>query len=220
VKSFFPDPFRSDHYGDYFTECPSDGTASDSCTQYGKQIDGAVILSLVHAGSPLVDPSDITVAKTVGAYNLAFCEAYPINIKDTTEEVPGILYGRYLADKYGGGNPWHLITASLSHLLYQAAGAVSTNGALDGETLAAWKQALGESFTGTRDSFLAAGDSVLSRLKHHLASTGQNAGFLYEQLDKNTGAQYNAKSLTWSYAEVFDALHQRGVVMALPLSKM
>ena len=30
----------------------------------------------------------------------------------------------------------------------------------------------------------------------------EDDGHLYEQIDKKTGRQYNAKDLTWSYAEV------------------
>ena len=36
----------------------------------------------------------------------------------------------------------------------------------------------------------------------------------YEQLDKHTGGQYNAKDLTWSYAETLSAIAQRRRALA------
>lgn len=62
--------------------------------------------------------------------------------------------------------------------------------------------------------FISAGDSVLRRLRYHIEVGAQRSGevgqwSLYEQLDKATGQQYNAKDLTWSYAEVLTALAAR-----------
>ena len=48
-----------------------------------------------------------------------------------------------------------------------------------------------------------------------LASTVPAQDFrLDEQIEKHTGAQTSAKSLTWSYAETFNALLWRGKAMA------
>lgn len=74
-------------------ECPA-AQQSEACTKQGKQFDGAVLLSLVHAGEAAtvaVDAASATVARTVGAYNERFCGAYQIN----RQGLPGILYGRY-----------------------------------------------------------------------------------------------------------------------------
>jgi len=49
-----------------------------------------------------------------------FCDLYPINSIDDSNNIPGILYGRYEKDVYAGGNPWHLISASLANLFYRA----------------------------------------------------------------------------------------------------
>merc|ERR1712070_533542 len=152
------------------------------------------------------------VAHTVEAYNELFCGLYPINSADTAAGVPGVLYGRYAADAYGSagsdgedaGNPWVLITASLAHLLYQAA---QVDRALTEEELQAWGAALNiENFGGLSRDFIAAGDAVLQRLSDHVIV---DEGHLFEQIDRNTGRQYNAEDLTWSYAEVLTALKER-----------
>lgn len=72
-------------------------------------------------GDTLIAVTDVKVAQTVLAFNDAFCDEYPINAKDDSEGIPGILYGRYVGDIYKGGNPWVLSTASLAQLFYNIA---------------------------------------------------------------------------------------------------
>ncbi len=220
ASTLVPDPF-ADHLldGEYLTECPAAG-ASEACRSAGKQLDGAVVLALIHAGPAMtaaVDPASATVARTVAAYNAAFCAAYPINRSGQpgTAGTAGILYGRYAADAYGGGNPWVLLTAALANLLYRAArsAAQATPGA---EAASAWRAAFGSSF-GTAEgswaaAFVAAGDSVLRRLRSHVSAADDD--HLYEQIDQISGVQYNAKDLTWSYAETFAAMQQRELALA------
>merc|ERR1711874_243717 len=50
----------------------------------------------------------------------------------------------------------------------------------------------------------------LLRILHHVRRDDQ--WYLYEQLDKVTGEQYNAEGLTWSYAEFLGALVERSQV--------
>jgi GH15 family glucan-1,4-alpha-glucosidase len=57
------------------------------------------------------------------------------------------------------------------------------------------------------DAFIGAGDAVMLRLKHHIQ--GDPDGHVYEQINKATGEQYNARDLTWSYAEILGALGER-----------
>jgi glucoamylase len=52
----------------------------------------------------------------------------------------------------------------------------------------------------------AAGDSVMTRLWTHVKDDG---GEIDEQIDRETGTQKSAKNLTWSYANVLNALHVR-----------
>jgi len=207
--------------GKYLTECPTTG-AGASCKKYRKEIDGAVILGLVHgrtmiptnaSRSSVPLPTDLRVAETVKEYNKEFCSLYAVNRAESQgkNQLPGVLYGRYAADGYGakdGGNPWVLITAALANLLYQAAETSSAT-PLTHQELAAWKAALngGFGFNGSPRDFLAAGDSVLMRLRNHISE--QDDLHLFEQIDRSSGRQYNAKDLTWSYAEVLNALVTR-----------
>mgnify|MGYP003352369333 CR=1 FL=1 len=50
------------------------------------------------------------------------------------------------------------------------------------------------------------GDGLLLRLKNYIKP---NDFHMYEQIDKNTGQQISAYDLTWSYAEVLNALKER-----------
>lgn len=202
----------------YLSNCPASGSGDD-CLRFNKTLDGVLILTLIH-GHPMVETdllklpgfTDNIVANTVKELSSLFCGIYPVNHMDTQDGVPGVLYGRYEKDRYGHmsqGNPWVLISASLANLLYQAAGDVKKGKAVDA---AVWAKAFsnGGGFTGSVKDFVAAGDSVLLRIKHHM-----NDGLhLSEQIDKLTGDQYNARDLTWSYSEVLDALHQRREALA------
>lgn len=203
--------------GTFLTECPV-REEGPQCKDKGKSIDSAVILALIHAGHayelfipsarhPLHEPITEVVARTVQVYNAKFCDLYSINQKDSSEGVPGILYGRYAKDEYGGGNPWQLLTAALASLMYQTAKFVAQGNPLSPLQLDSWQAALFASFGGTPDDFVAAGDAILTRLVHHIEQSDD--WHLYEQIDRETGKQYNAKDLTWSYAEVLSALTVR-----------
>lgn len=227
VQDCIGNPFFSNHAefdaGSFLTECPTDDE-SDACKQYQKRIDGAVILSLVHSRPTSVDASSRLasfvpsatshlVADTVKAYNEVFCDLYEINRKDSEINIPGVLYGRYALDKYGSqgaGNPWVLISASLASLFYQAAQQVGT-GCLESPDLDAWNSALNvdesHPFKGSAQDFIAAGDSVLARLRTHISDADEM--HLYEQIDRQSGKQHNAKDLSWSYAEVLMATLER-----------
>eukprot|EP00420_Gonyaulax_spinifera_P022271 CAMPEP_0197900080 /NCGR_PEP_ID=MMETSP1439-20131203/48197_1 /TAXON_ID=66791 /ORGANISM="Gonyaulax spinifera, Strain CCMP409" /LENGTH=587 /DNA_ID=CAMNT_0043520939 /DNA_START=29 /DNA_END=1792 /DNA_ORIENTATION=+ len=232
AEKFMLDPV-SEHFQErqgescFITQCPPVGAGS-ACHKYGKSVDGAVILSLVHSYKPVlalpagmkphVLPTSEAVARTVHTYNEVFCELYPVNRQDTAEGVPGVLYGRYIKDKYGGdglGNPWQLITASLASLFYQAAQAVQRGVVLGPRELAVWRVALNStSFNGSVSDFVAVGDAVMLRIVHHVRSSDN--WHLYEQIDKVTGEQLNAKDLTWSYAEIIDALLERRSIWPTP----
>lgn len=73
-----------------------------------------------------------------------------------------------------------------------------------------WRKLLNLSDRPTSQEFalasLSAGDSILYRLHYHV----QDAQYVVtEQMDKNTGMQVSAKGLTWSYANILNALHYR-----------
>lgn len=117
-----------------------------------------------------------------------------------------------VGDNYAGGNPWVLSTAALGGLFYRGARYVLSNGVPDSATLAQWKTAFNTQTDLPTDAkslaqiFANQGDGVLLRLRNHVAADNF---YLYEQIDRNTGVQMSAESLTWSYAEVLNAMHQR-----------
>ena len=187
--------------------------------------DGAVIVGFNDGFTTtdgLFSPSSFEVAATVRNYNVEFRNEWAINPADSKDGVPGILYGRYPGDTYAGGNPWVLSSAALANLFYRAAAEVAS--AKEGElpsaaARAAWADAFGvpeadfpESADAAADVFLRAGDSVLLRLRHHVAADGFH---LAEQIDRDTGAQVSAQDLTWSYAETLSAMHSRAEFLAL-----
>ncbi len=60
--------------------------------------DSAVIVGFNDAydeSDNLFAPTSLEVANTVVAYNTLFCSEYSINIADTSNNIPGVLYGRY-----------------------------------------------------------------------------------------------------------------------------
>lgn len=175
-------------------------------------------------------PASYEVASTVYQYNNLFCSEYAVNQEDTKAGTPGVLYGRYQGDTYAGGNPWVLSTAALAQLLYvcvfvmytsvsnmfQRAATSVLNGAIvDSATLSQWSLALNTEMSSTPTTlayqFASAADGVMMRLKQHVEPEGLH---LYEQIDRNTGEQMSASDLTWSYAEMLNALHQRDIYLS------
>lgn len=165
----------------------------------------------------MFSPTSMEVAKTVASYNTMFCNEYSINSQDTSKGLPGVLYGRYQGDSYAGGNPWVLSTAALGGLFYRGARHILANGIPDSNTMAQWKTAFNSPTDLPTDAkslaqvFANQGDGVLLRLRAHVA---KDNFYLYEQIDRNTGVQMSAESLTWSYAEVLNAMHQRDLYYA------
>ena len=115
-----------------------------------------------------------------------------------------------------GGNPRILSSGALASLFYRASIYTATKGVPSQAALAVWASAFNQTSLPTTPSalatvFAAQGDGVLLRIRQHV----ENDGFvLYEQIDRNTGAQVSAKDLTWSYAEVLNAMHHRAVYVA------
>lgn len=183
-----------------------------------REKDGAVLVGL-NDGYDETDgefgPTSIEVANTVAQYNLAFCSEYQINTDDTANGLPGVLYGRYPGDTYAGGNPWVLTTAALATLFYRGSLELAGGMMPDADAQAVWADALGEDFpssaSAAADLFLRAGDSVMIRLRSHVVDDGFH---LREQIDRSTGKQMSAMDLTWSYAEVLNAVTARATAVA------
>jgi len=184
-------------------------TGSAVIEHTGRTYDGAVIVGFNVGFDPsdnLFAPSSFEVASTVKEYNAMFCDEYAINTQDSGDNVPGVLYGRYQNDNYAGGNPWVLTTAALGNLLYRGGNYVKKHGLPSSDALETWSDVFGvDSSEITADTFVTAGDAVLNRLKFHIGDTFH----LDEQIDRNTGVQMSAEDLTWSYAEVLNAMSSR-----------
>merc|ERR1711871_1365147 len=203
---------RDDHYdtdGKYIFEDVS------------RTIDSAVIVGLNSGydedidGNSWLAPTSVEVAGTASAYNTLFCTEYAVNNADTDGGVAGVLYGRYGGDNYAGGNPWVLSTAALAQLLYRGASSILDSGLPSTDALDAWAVALnlGKSASDLPSDpsalatlFAASGDGVLLRLRKHVEADGFH---LAEQMDRDTGKQMSASDLTWSYAEVLNAMDKR-----------
>jgi glucoamylase len=187
----------------------------------GRTKDAAVIVGFNAGfagpeGDSLFAPTSFEVASTVNAYNQMFCSEYSINTADTSNGLPGVLYGRYENDNYAGGNPWQLLTAALANLFYRGASYVLDEGVPDATALGMWETALNLAAGSLADmskaqvaeQFAIAGDSVMLRLREHVDSDGWH---LFEQMDRGSGQQMSAENLTWSYAEVLNAMRARGL---------
>jgi len=203
------DALRSHWNGNYLTE-------SDN-----RPLDGSVLHAVATFGQDTYAPTSSETASTIQAYTQAFCQEYPINSQDTANGIPGVLIGRYPGDHYAGGNPWQLLSAALAEVYYlgaqtmyqriEQAGDFRLSAAGDRNHTTAWAKLLElDAKTATAKDLaaasVAAGDSVLTRIWHHVQADG---GRIDEQIDKNTGAQASAKGLTWSYANILHALHLR-----------
>jgi len=181
--------------------------------------DSAVIVGFndaFDASDGLFAPTSYEVASTVNSYNTMFCNEYSINTADTANGIPGVLYGRYKGDSYAGGNPWVLSTAALGQLFYRGANYILENSIPTSDALTMWAKAFNTANLPTNkidlaNYFAAAGDSVMLRLRKHVIADG---GHLAEQIDRNTGVQMSAEDLTWSYAEVLNAMYQRDLYMS------
>eukprot|EP01129_Flabellula_baltica_P000376 TRINITY_DN1039_c0_g1_i1.p1 TRINITY_DN1039_c0_g1~~TRINITY_DN1039_c0_g1_i1.p1 ORF type:complete len:504 (+),score=104.61 TRINITY_DN1039_c0_g1_i1:109-1620(+) len=179
-----------------------------------RQKDGAVICAFNdgYTDDEYYFPTSKEVASTIKNYNSLFCSEYKINRDDTKQGIPGIMYGRYKGDHYGGGNPWILSTAALAELFYRGSHYTIQNGLPDSDAMTIWKEVLSlPDKTITKEqlsqALRSAGDSVLLRIRHHVKDSGFH---LSEQIDRNTGVEVSATDLTWSYATVLKAMKARG----------
>ena len=171
-----------------------------------RPVDGAVIVALNDGYDEItnfLDPLSYEVASTVYYYNQVFSLEYPINKYDMN--FYGILYGRYPGDVYAGGNPWILTTAALSSLMYRISNKLKNGGEFTENTIKMWLKALNiEKIPDNKiDFFKSQGDGILIRLKKYIELYNFH---MYEQIDKNNGKQISAFDLTWSYAEVLNAI--------------
>merc|ERR1712232_924897 len=185
--------------------------------------DAAVIeaFNVGDLGDGVFAPLSKEVLGTVVTLNELFCQSFDINHQDSAAGIPGILYGRYEGDKYNGGNPWVLLTATLAQLIYRQAtaavkGFLDYSLKLDDATYTLLREAYGivDRLQGHAlgNALLGAADGVMLRIKHHVQATGLH---MAEQIGRTDGKMTSAKDLTWNYADVLKAMHARSEYMAL-----
>ncbi|OLY78564.1 Glucoamylase [Smittium mucronatum] len=192
-----------------------------------KELDSQVILALIHTWDKnlnLIQPEILirTLSTMMKLFDV-FVSEYHIN----QIGIPGIGMGRYKGDRYNGynsrgeGNPWPLITCSVSEVYYKLVLKIikekkilmdndlskfieySNNNIYSGseipQIIKYWKS---ENISIHDDRFKVivqllfyTGDEFLERLKYHTASDGS----MSEQWNRNTGFNQGARDLTWSY---------------------
>jgi glucoamylase len=168
-----------------------------------RKIDTAVIeaFNVGDLDDGVFAPLSKEVIATLVGLSRTFCKAYDVNQQQAVAKKQGVLFGRYEGDTYDGGNPWVLLSASASTLLYRQSLAMSKGATVpsgtDLETL------LGQDVTAS--NLLGAGDAILNFMKTYLT----NGMHMNEQIDRNTGALLSAKDLTWNYANVLKAMKAR-----------
>jgi len=193
--------------------------------------DSAVLHSIATFGEYLYPANSEEAAATIDVLAHTFCNEYQINQQEVGAGEPGVLFGRYPGDSYAGGNPWPLLTAVAAEVFYLGAEAtfkdIEARGAatpLDVEANKNWMKLLnleeGKTDLDLAQAQISAGDAVMTRLYAHV---GFDGGIVDEQIDRNTGFQTAAESLTWSYANILHALYVReenGKLMERVLAKL
>jgi glucoamylase len=158
------------------------------------ELDVAVILGMLHGftGDEFLKFSDPRVLSTIDALENSFRRIYPINQR---AEIPGVAFGRYPEDRYGGsdfdyGNPWPLCTLAIAEAYFRAAQELGGSAGL---------------------ALVAKGDALVNRVKFHANADGS----LSEQMDRYNGFMKSAPNLTWNYAAVLTAANERAKAMQM-----
>ncbi|VBB18860.1 hypothetical protein YASMINEVIRUS_1392 [Yasminevirus sp. GU-2018] len=164
-----------------------------------RYIDFSVLLGFIHTNTPFNEELINSVADAVSMFR----EAYNVNKIDvlrhgTTNQFPHLLVGRYQNDKYYGGNPWVLTTASLANMLLTV-----DLTKLDQKRLSDKAQSL---FGLKNSNCRSLGVGIIKDLID-IEELNENSGLSFaEQIDRNTLAYRSADKLTWNYVEILRAL--------------
>lgn len=159
-----------------------------------------------YLGDGVYGPLDVRVLHTLIFMQRHFCAEYAVNYA-RAGNVRGVLIGRYPRDKYAGGNPWILLSASFASVLYRASAELRRASEASEEQLTLLRELVGDSDLAREDladALLGAGDGILANIK----ALAPDLHFT-EQLSRQTGQPLGAADLTWSYANVLKALAHR-----------
>jgi glucoamylase len=162
----------------------------------------------------LFEPSSFKIAQTVYNFNCLFSDEYPINLQDTKNLIPGLLYGRYNGDTYNGGNPWVCLSVHVALIYYNASEYILNNGLPSPDAITLWLKSINVNISITNNYQLSkllfeAGESILIRIKYH---TKGNFNNLFEQIDKNTGFMISSENLTVNYVMILTCINFRNSI--------
>ena len=160
-----------------------------------QELDSAVLLAVLlgYQQDGFFAPDNPYLIATIEALKKQFKELFPVNDRHHK----AILFGRYPGDTYDGyhtdglGNPWFILTASMAEYHYRLADMhAKQNG------------------TGNQiEEHIQQGDAYLKLIKHYTKDL-----HMKEQINRATGKQQGAASLTWNYVAVLRAIEARSAI--------
>jgi len=159
----------------------------------------------------IFDPLSNEVVTTMVGLSNVFCKDFGLNQQAASSNISGILYGRYAGDTYDGGNPWILLSASVSTLLYKQSAAIASGSKMMPEVADKVKPllAVGDTII-TAQNLLGAGDAIFNRMKTFM----NNGLHMNEQIGRDDGQLKSARDLTWNYANVLKAMKARAAAVS------
>lgn len=157
------------------------GHVDSTAARTGKELDIAVILAAVHAGSAGAHSAeDPRLQATLARLESLFDGLYPINRDRPAGR--GVAMGRYAGDVYYSGGAYFFSTLGAAEFCFRAA--------IAGPDRAAW---------------MRRGDAFLETVRAYTGADGE----MSEQFDQRTGQQTSARHLAWSYAAFISCVQAR-----------
>jgi glucoamylase len=176
----------------------------------GKDLDIAVILSVVHSGRmtgthSVVDPK---TQATLTALEQLFEAEYAINNGRPASRGPAM--GRYAGDAYYSGGAYFFATLAAAEFYFRLAKALQLGAAMPlTKENEQFRRRLGAAHAAGQGRWITAaiqrGDAIMRTVQAFTPAGGD----LSEQFDRTTGAETSAKHLAWSYAAFITAAASR-----------
>jgi glucoamylase len=176
----------------------------------GKDLDIAVILSVLHAGRmtdthSVVDPK---TQATLTALEQLFEAEYAINSSRSANYGPAM--GRYADDAYYSGGAYFFATLAAAEFYFRLAKALQLGAKMPiTKENEQFRRRLGAADAADQHHWITAavqrGDAIMRTVQAFTPVGGD----LSEQFDRTTGEETSAKHLTWSYAAFITAVASR-----------
>jgi glucoamylase len=190
-------------------------TSLDGAPRPDRDLDGAVLLGLLHGRDPVGPTSmlDGRAQATILRLWDLFAEVLPINA--TLGDDRGPLWGRFRDDGYFGGGAFLMTTLAAAELFYRLAKAIRDGATIEcspdnvdflarvglpaepGRIVPATAEASDEVVA----AFVARGDAVMAAVR----ALTPESGALPEQFDRETGAPASVDDLAWSHGAFITA---------------